>query len=82
MTPKGTLIRNSQCQENSSVSQPPSVGPIVGARVAVRPIITDTRPRRCGGNSRKAVAKTVGIIAPPMKPCIARKTIISPSEEA
>ena len=34
------------------------------------------------GNSRKVVANTVGIIAPPMKPCAARNTTISPRLEA
>ena len=76
--PTGTLIRNKKCHENCSVSHPPSVGPIVGAMVAVRPISTETRLRRAPWNNRKEVANTVGIIAPPMKPCAARKAIISP----
>ena len=49
---------------------------MVGASVAVRPITTLIRTRRGPWNRMKEVAKTVGIIAPPMKPCMARKTII------
>ena len=44
--------------------------------VATRPIITDTPARFSGGKIVKLVAKTVGIIAPPMKPWSARQTII------
>ena len=47
--PGPTLTRNSQCQENRSVRYPPIVGPIVGARVATRPItgeISACRPRK------------------------------------
>ena len=70
--PTGTLMRNSQCHDIAWVSQPPKVGPMVGASVAVRPISTETPVRRLGGKSRKVVANTVGIIAPPRKPCSAR----------
>ena len=66
------------------MSQPPSVGPMVGASVAVRPISTEICARRAPGNSRNEVANTVGIIAPPMKPCSARNVTIAPrlSEKA
>ncbi len=64
------------------MSQPPSVGPMVGAIVAVSPITTDMRVRCSPRNSRKVVANTVGIIAPPMKPWAARNTTISPSPVA
>ena len=67
------------CQENVSVSQPPRVGPKVGAMVAISPISTDTLALRAPGNITQAVAKTVGIIAPPRKPCSARKAIIASS---
>ena len=80
--PIGTLMKNSQCQENASVSSPPTVGPMVGARVAVRPISTVARTRAAPGNNAKLVAKTVGIIAPPRKPWQARNTTMAPSESA
>ena len=51
---------------------------MVGASVAVRPISTEICARLAGGNSRKVVANTVGIIAPPMKPCSARNVTIAP----
>ena len=63
-----TFTRNSQCQEKAWVSQPPSVGPMVGASVAVRPMMTMAEARLAPGNSRKLAANTVGIMAPPMKP--------------
>ena len=46
----------------------------MGASVAVSPIRIEICARFLPGKSRKEVANTVGIIAPPMKPCIARKT--------
>ncbi len=42
MIPGGMLTRNSQCQEYQSVNSPPTVGPIVGASVATRPMIGAT----------------------------------------
>src|SRR5271156_2476862 len=76
MVPGTTLIRNSQCQEKSAVIQPPSVGPMVGAAVATRPMSTELLARRFGENTVKDVAKTVGIMAPPNRPCRARNTIM------
>ena len=55
---------------------------MVGAIVAVRPISTDICVRCWPRNSRNVVANTVGIIAPPMKPCAARNTTISPRLDA
>src|SRR4051812_34609242 len=82
MTPGNRLARNSQCQEKVWVRYPPSVGPSVGAMVATRPISTERKFRRSGGNTMKEVAKTVGIIAPPRKPCSARKMIIELMSQA
>ena len=65
------------CHEKVSVSQPPRVGPKVGAMVAISPMSTETLALRWPGNMTQAVAKTVGIIAPPRKPCRARKAIIA-----
>src|SRR3984893_6188993 len=40
--PGTMLIKNSQCQDIASVMKPPTVGPMVGARVATRPMIGPT----------------------------------------
>ena len=37
---------------------------------------TETLARRVGGKMVKEVAKTVGIMAPPKRPCSARNTIM------
>ncbi len=42
--PGMTLTRKSQCQEKSWVRYPPTVGPIVGASVTVRPTSAITIP--------------------------------------
>ena len=76
--PGMTFTRNSQCQETISVIHPPSAGPTVGASVTSRPMITITLPCRCRPNRIMAAEKTVGIIAPPRKPWMARATIMPP----
>ena len=76
MMPGARLIRKSQCQEKAWVRYPPTVGPSVGAAVATSPMITLTPARFSGGKRAKLVAKTVGIMAPPRKPCAARNTIM------
>ncbi len=68
--------KKSQFQESVSVLQPPSVGPSVGARLLSRPRTAGTIARFLPVNIAKPVAKTVGIIAPPMKPGMARAAII------
>ena len=45
--------------------------------VATSPISTVTPARFSAGNRRKEVANTVGIMAPPMKPCSTRNTIMA-----
>lgn len=72
ITPIGRLIRNTQCQEAISTSQPPSVGPISGPisagiamkliarRKSARATVLSTASRPTGSN-----------IAPPM-PCTTR----------
>jgi hypothetical protein len=50
--------------------------------VATSPIITETAARRSGGKTLKLVANTVGIMAPPRKPCRQRKMIIEPMLQA
>src|SRR5580704_478986 len=41
-TPGTMLMKNSQCQDIQSVMMPPTVGPMVGASVATRPMIGPT----------------------------------------
>src|SRR5258706_14305920 len=50
---------------------------MVGASVATSPIRGVIRPMRERGKIMNDVANTVGIMAPPMKPCTNRQTIIS-----
>ena len=76
ITPGSRLIRNSQCHELCSVIQPPSEGPMVGAMVATSPISTEMLLRHSRGNIMKLAANVTGIIAPPMKPWMARNTIM------
>src|SRR5258706_9989674 len=71
-----TLTKNSQRQFSQSVRCPPSVGPMVGASETIRPMIAPEVARLSGGKAVKAIANTVGIIAPPMKPCRPRVMII------
>src|ERR1044071_2203026 len=71
--PGTMLMKKSQCQLAVSVIHPPIVGPSVGASVDTRPRIAGTRARSLPVNSIKPVANTVGTIAPPTKPWIARK---------
>ena len=40
--PGTMLMKNSQCHDIKSVMKPPTVGPIVGASVATRPMIGPT----------------------------------------
>ena len=54
---------------------------MVGAIVAMRPISGVTMAWRDAGKTVKAAANTVGIMPPPMKPWIARHTIMVPIEE-
>src|SRR5882757_1184260 len=68
MTPGATLIRNSQCQDQVSVIQPPTTGPTVGASTAIMPAIVVAIGCKRTGNSRKTAENTAGISAPPAKP--------------
>ena len=54
--PGSTLMKNSQRQLSSSVRWPPSVGPIVGARVTIMPVTTLAVIRLSGGKAVKAMA--------------------------
>jgi hypothetical protein len=47
--PKGTLTRNTQCQEYWSVSHAPSVGPMIGPSMMPMPKIDCALVRSCAG---------------------------------
>ncbi len=64
----GTMIKNSQCQLDASVIQPPSDGPSVGAKVETMPSTAGTIARCLPWNSVKPVREHRGHIAPPTKP--------------
>ena len=59
------------------MSQPPTVGPIAGANVAVRPNIAMPTPCCDFGSRVRTMVIAVGISTPPVKPCPARKKINS-----
>ena len=61
-TPTGTLMRNTQRQD-SSVSKPPTVGPIAAA---IAPTAAHTRTptrRRSAGSAARRMPRLVGVIA-------------------
>ncbi len=75
-TPGTMLMKNSQRQLDTSVIQPPMVGPSVGAKVETMPSTAGTMARRLPSNRAKPVANTVGTMAPPTKPWMARKVVM------
>src|SRR6266853_1120133 len=80
--PGTMLMKNSQCQDMASVMRPPTVGPMVGASVATKPMIGPTIWNFERGNTVKADANTVGIMPAPRNPWIARHRIICSIDEA
>ena len=73
--PGGRLIKNSQCHEKRSVTNPPTTGPRVGASIANNPAINVARVRAGQLNIRKIAEKTSGISAPPQNPWTIRAAI-------
>ncbi|MCY1445120.1 hypothetical protein D9M71_616240 [compost metagenome] len=63
-------------QPQFSVSQPPRVGPMEGAKVAVMANIAMPLARWCSGSLISVRVKASGISAPPVKPCKARNRIM------
>ena len=57
---------------------PPSVGPMVGAMMAVMPYSANASPRFCGGNVSARMAWAIGWSPPPPAPCRTRKRISVP----
>ncbi len=72
-SPGATLIRNSQCQDQVSVIQPPTTGPTVGASTAMMPAIVVAIGCSRSGNSRNTAENTAGISVPPANPWSTRK---------
>ena len=72
-----TLMKKIQCQDQVSVSQPPIVGPIAGANVAVKPNMASPTGWRAGGSLPRMIVSAVGISTPPVNPWPTRKRIIS-----
>src|ERR1700733_6303960 len=73
--PTGRLIKKVQRQEKSSVSQPPSVGPIIGATTIPKPYKALAVPRWLGGKLSSKIDWAKGCMAPPPKPCSTRAKI-------
>jgi hypothetical protein len=57
------------------VIQPPTIGPMVGASTASTPANVVATPCQANGNRRNTAEKTLGINAPPEKPCKTRHAI-------
>ena len=65
-----------------SVSQPPTAGPMAGAKVMVRPKTALATARWLPGMRSSMMVKAVGISTPPVKPWPTRNRIISLRFEA
>ena len=74
--PIGTLMKKIQRQEALSTSQPPRIGPRIGASSIGTPSTPITRPILCGPAFLVMIVMTAGMIMPPPRPCSTRKTII------
>ncbi|MOA39618.1 hypothetical protein D3C78_1614170 [compost metagenome] len=59
-----------------SVSQPPTVGPIEGAKVVAMPKSAMPTGSLEGGSIPSVMVMATGIITPPVKPCRALNTFI------
>ncbi len=80
--PIGTLMKKIQRQETSSTSQPPRIGPRIGATSSGTPSTPITRPIRAGPAFLVMIVITAGMIMPPPTPCRTRKAISEPALQA
>ena len=80
--PIGTLMKKIQRQEASSTSQPPRIGPMIGAISMGTPRTPMTRPMRCGPAFLVMIVMTAGMIMPPPMPWSTRKKISVPALHA
>jgi hypothetical protein len=67
------LIRKIQCQDATSISQPPRIGPKMGPSSMGTPRIAMRRPIRAGPAARVMIVMPRGISIPPPSPCSTRK---------
>ena len=65
----GTLIKNTQFQDKFVVSQPPRIGPIIGANNIPTPKTATPFPCSSGGNDSNIIACEIGNKHPPPNPC-------------
>src|ERR1700730_15442269 len=75
-------MRKIQRQVYLSVIQPPSVGPIDGAHIAVTPYTENASPLFSGGNVSARIAWAIGCRPPPPAPRITRDSRRMPSDGA
>ena len=80
--PIGTLMKKIQRQEASSTSQPPRIGPMIGAISIGTPRMPMTRPMRCGPAFLVMIVMTEGMIMPPPMPWSTRKKMSEPALQA
>ena len=78
----GMLMKKIQCQEKSSTSQPPRIGPKIGPSSIGMPITAITRPTRSTPAARVRIVMPAGMIMPPPKPCSTRKKISDSADHA
>ncbi len=70
--PNGRLTKNTQRHEYELVSQPPSVGPMIGPSMTPMPQIAIAEPRLAGGKMSSITAWLNGTSAAPNTPCNSR----------
>jgi len=71
--PMGMLIKNTQCQDQLSVIQPPSRGPTMGPIMMPIPKIAMAVPCWCRGKVSRRIACEMGCSDPPESPWMTRK---------
>ncbi len=74
--PTGRLMRKTQRQSKLSVSQPPSVGPMIGPTMIPAPHIAIACPCRSRGLMSRRKVCDKGTMAAPKTPCNRRKNTI------
>ena len=75
--PTGRLTKNTKRQLKVSVSQPPSVGPMIGPTMMPAPQIAIAWPCSSFGLMLRSTVWESGTSAAPNRPCSTRKRIIS-----
>ena len=78
-TATGRLMKKIARQETSSVSQPPTTGPIASAIAETPAQVPIAFPRSCGGNALEMIERVAGIMNAAPIPWIAREATSAPS---